>query len=171
MNERHESALPIPTSMERDSDGRLVSVAIDCARSWPAAAAPDAWLVAVDGSKLSLCAVTQAANFARRLHHGAMHLVNVQPWLGKEAAESELLYRGWEATATARSLLDASDAVWRLHVVMGDAAECIVELSNKLGCGGIVIGSHGLGAKQALLLGSVAYKVIHLSRISVLVVR
>jgi nucleotide-binding universal stress UspA family protein len=171
MNERRESALPIPTSTQRDSDGRLVSVAIDCGRSWAAAAAHDNWLVAVDGSKQSLRAVSQAVNLARGLHHGTVHLVNVQPWLGKEAAESELLSRGWEATATARSLLDASDAVWRLHVIMGDAAERIVELSSKLGCGGIVIGSHGLGATHALLLGSVAYKVIHLSKISVLVVR
>ena len=35
----------------------------------------------------------------------------------------------------------------------------------------IVIGSRGLGAAKNLLIGSVAYKVIHLSPISVLVAR
>jgi hypothetical protein len=36
---------------------------------------------------------------------------------------------------------------------------------------GFVIGSTGLGATEALLLGSVAHQVIHLSKASVLVVR
>ena len=68
-------------------------------------------------------------------------------------------------------MLSASALPWQLHVVMGDAADAIVALSAHLGCQTIVIGSRGLGATENLLVGSVAYKVIHLSPVSVLVVR
>jgi nucleotide-binding universal stress UspA family protein len=170
MNQTAERAMPEPTLTERDSDGRLIGVAIDCAQPLPAAA-ESAWLVAVDGSAHSLRATAEAARLAGLMKGGAIHLLNVQPWLGKEAAESELPRRGWAATTAAREHLDASGIPWRLHVLMGDAAECIVALADHLGCGVIVIGSNGLGATEALLLGSVAYQVIHLSKASVLVVR
>lgn len=54
---------------------------------------------------------------------------------------------------------------------MGDAAEGIVALARELGSRGIAIGSRGLTAAESLLLGSVAYKVVHLSAVPVLVVR
>lgn len=170
MNRPQERAMPKPTSTERDNEGRLIGVIVDCEQLAPSAK-ETAWLVAVDGSKHSLSAITQATTFARLMQNCVIHLINVQPWLSKEAAESELLSRGWEATTKARWVLDDSGVPWRLHVAMGEAAERIVHLSSRLGCTGIVIGSHGLGATQALLLGSVAYKVIHLSKTSVLVVR
>ena len=162
-------AMPAPTLTERDSDGRLIGVVIDCAQPLPAVT-DNAWLVAIDGSAHSLRATAEAAHLAGLMRGGAIHLLNVQPWLGKEAAESELPRRGWAATAGARECLNASGIPWRLHVLMGDAAECIVALADHLGCV-IVIGSNGLGATEALLLGSVAYQVLHLSKAPVLVVR
>ena len=54
---------------------------------------------------------------------------------------------------------------------MGDPAERILELANRLGCSGIVIGSRGQGVTQSLLFGSVAYKLMHLSQLPVLLVR
>ncbi len=169
MNSPQEQAMALAAT-ERDSEGRLVCVTVD---SDPplSSSADGTWLVAIDGSEHSLRAMTQAVYFARLMQHCAVHLINVEPWLSKEAAETELASRSWATTAKARCLLDESSVSWRLHGVMGEAAERIVSLSTRLGCTGIVIGSHGLGAAQALLLGSVAYKVIHLSRVSVLVVR
>lgn len=170
MNETQEQAMPVPALTERDSDGRLIGVAIDCGHSLPLAE-DNTWLVAIDGSAHSLRATAEAARLAGLMKGCAIQLLNVQPWLSKEAAEHELPHRGWEATAAARGLLDESGIPWCLHVVMGEAAERIVAMASRLGCTGIVIGSHGLGATEALLLGSVAYKVIHLSKASVLVVR
>ena len=129
------------------------------------------WLIAVDGSDHSLRAVAEAARMAAQLKDCRLHLVNVQHWLSREAAESELESRGWKATEKARDLLGAAALPWQLHIVMGEAAEAIVALSARLGCQTIVIGSRGLGATENLLVGSVAYKVIHLSPVSVLVVR
>ena len=165
-------AVPKPVSEERDDIGRLIAATFETGRPQPDAGSGNGWLVAVDGSDHSLRAVAQAARLASESRERAgIDLINVQPWLGKEAAETELPQRGWAATARARALLDAAGAPWRVHVVMGEAAPQIVRMAEALGSRGIIIGSHGLTSVQTLLLGSVAYKVIHMATVPVLVVR
>jgi len=68
-------------------------------------------------------------------------------------------------------MLDANRLGWRLHVLMGEPAACIVEQAAMLGSRGIVIGARGVTVGEALLLGSVAQQVIHTARGAVLVVR
>lgn len=165
------SDLPQNTAMnrvERDTDGRLVYVTIDSTP--PPTDQCNVWLVAIDGSPHSLRATAAAMRQASAMKSCALHLVNVQTWLALEAAESELLRRGLIATAEARRILDEVGQPWRLHVVMGEAAESIVGLADRLGCQGIVIGHHGQGVAKTLLLGSVAQKVTHLSALPVMVV-
>jgi len=152
--------LPVPITSERDNDGRLVGLAFD---SVPPPATPETnpWLVAVDGSDSALRAVAHAAQQAQTINACALHLVHVQPWLSREAAEAKLAHRAWLATERARALLDAKGHPWRLHVVMGDVAEGILHLAGQLQCSGIVIGSRGLGVTESLLLGSVTSKLMH----------
>lgn len=154
---------------ERDSDGRLVALAFD---SSPPLAVADAnpWLVAVDSSENALRAIAHAAEQAGRMKSCSLHLVHVQPWLAKEAAEAELAPRALGATARARGLLDANRLPWRLHVAMGDAAGCILAQSVQMHATTLVVGSRGLNTVESLLFGSVAYKVMHLSAVPVLVV-
>ena len=169
MNTPDQLALPTPSRSDRDSDGRLVGVTFEGgAQATPGGSL---WLVAVDGSDHALRAVAEAARLAGQIKGCTLNLVNVQHWLSREAAETELASRGWKATEKARALLAATSTPWQLHVVMGEAADAIVALSTRLGCQTIVVGSRGLGATENLLVGSVAYKVIHLSPVSVLVVR
>lgn len=161
---------PTPAHERRDDIGRLVAV------TWHSDDAVSAtgggrWLVAVDGSECSLRAVAMSARLVATLGGGEVDLVHVQPWLVKEAAEAELPRRAWAATAAARRALEAASVRWHLHVEMGEAAECIVSLSETLESCGIVIGSHGLTATESLFLGSVAYKVVHLGKRPVLIVR
>lgn len=160
----------IPIDTTRDSDGRLVGLTIDCGLGVTSTRS-NAWLVAVDGSEHSQHAVAEAVRLATKMKDCTLHVVNVQHWMSKEAAESELMNQGLTATDAAWVLLDKAGVSWCLHIVMGEAADCIVALADNLGCHGIVIGSRGLGATGNILIGSVAYKVIHLSRIAVLVVR
>lgn len=157
----HSPDLPVPTTSARDNDGRLVGLAFD---SVPPLATPEAnpWLVAVDGSDNALRAVAHAVQQANEMNACALHLVHVQLWLSREAAEAELAHRAWLATARARALLDAKGHPWRLHVVMGDVAEGILHLAVQLRCSGIVIGSRGLGVTEGLLFGSVTSKLMHL---------
>ena len=98
-------------------------------------------------------------------------LVNVQPWLSKEAAEGGLSQRGWATCVEACAMLDAKGLGWQLHVLMGEPAARIVELAKRLDSLGLVIGARGLTASKALLLGSVAQQVIHTARGAVLVMR
>lgn len=170
MSQVQPSTMPAPVRTERDLDARLVGVVLDSAQPLPGGP-QDSWLVAIDGSEHSLRAAAQAARLAGQASHGTIHLVHVQPWLSKEAAENELAQRGWLATAEARALLERSGIAWRLHVLMGDPAERIAALGAELGCRAIAIGSQGVGATVGLLLGSVAYKLLHLSQTPVLLVR
>lgn len=154
--------------IERDDGGRLIYVAIDSQP--PLADERNAWLVAIDGSPHSLRATAEAMRQAARMKSCALNLVNVQSWLSKEAAEEELLHRGWAATANARAMLDAAGQPWRLHVAMGEAAENIAALADRLACQGIIIGYHGFGVTRTLLLGSVTQHVAHMSALPLLVV-
>lgn len=165
-----ELHIPAATSCERDADGRLVGLVFDSEPALPAPAT-NPWLVAVDPSDNALRAVAQATRQADAMAACALHLVNVQPWLGKEAAEAELARRAWLATEPARALLDAAGRPWQLHVAMGEPADQIIALAGCLACCGIVIGSRGLGVTKNLLLGSVAYKLMHLSPHPVMMVR
>ncbi len=172
MTEIKSQDMPAPVSEERDDIGRLIAATYESSRVHPDAGSDNGWLVAVDGSDHSLRAVAQAVGLASESRASAsIDLVNVQSWLGKEAAETELPKCGWAATAPARALLDAAGVPWRVHVVMGEVAPQIVRLAEALGSRGIIIGARGLSSAQALLLGSVTYKVIHTATVSVLVTR
>jgi nucleotide-binding universal stress UspA family protein len=153
--------LPTPASCQRDAAGRLVGVVIDSTPALPAPAA-NPWLVAVDSSDNALRAVAHAAAQAGTVTTCALHLVSVQPWLSREAAETELAQRAWLATAEARRLLDARGQPWRLHVAMGETVEQIIALADRLGCSRIVVGSRRLSVPESLLLGSVTDKLLHL---------
>ncbi|MGE0384130.1 MAG: universal stress protein [Gammaproteobacteria bacterium] len=166
------SAAPeVPPSggSERDGDGRLVGLVFD---SSPPLAEPEVnpWLVAVDGSENALRAVTHAVGQVASMRACALHLVHVQSWLSKEAAEAELAHRGLSNTLRARALVEAGGLPWRLHVAMGEPAARILELAGRIRCNVIVIGSRGLTVVESLLFGSVADKVVHQSPIPVTVV-
>ena len=165
-------ATPVTPSLmrcERDSDERIVGLVYD---STPALHDADVnpWLVAVDSSDNALRAVAHAAQLAHDMRVCALHLIHVQPWLSKEAAEVELAHRALDATARARAKLDGAGLPWRLHVVMGDPAECILDGAGRFHVTAIVIGSRGRSTVENLLLGSVAYTVVHRATLPVVVV-
>lgn len=93
---------------KHDSDGRLVSAAIDCGQPFPSGE-DNTWLVAIDGSVHSLRATAQATHLAGLMKGCAIHLPNVQPWVSKEAAESELLDTDIAAIEAARRLDQTHD--------------------------------------------------------------
>ncbi|MCY7371498.1 MAG: universal stress protein [Polaromonas sp.] len=167
-----QEALPVPAIERRDDIGRLVAVTWHGAGARAGENAGSArWLVAVDGSDCSLRAVAMVAGLAA-LERTEVDLVHVRPWLNKEAAETELPQRGWAATATARQLVESASVRWRLHVVMGEAAPEIEAMADALGSRGIATGSHGVSAVDSMLLGSVAYKIVHIvKKTSILLVR
>lgn len=168
MNPTQISPIPPACASYRDADGRLTGVCIESTPP-PAGSAKNSWLLAIDGSKHAQQAVEEALRLADDMKAFSIELIHVEHWLSKEAAETELAERGWASTDEARRTLDAAGYPWRLNIIMGEYAESIVRIAKERACRGIIMGSRGLGAAENLLLGSVAFKVIHQSPVPVLI--
>lgn len=161
----------LPTGERRDEHGRRIALTFDSTLVRPIAPPTECWCVAIDGSRHSMDALSQAMQLAAESGVRTLDLGAVHHWLSSEAAETELACRGLATSADARALLDKSGFAWRLHVLMGEPAPRLVELIQALGSRGIVVGARGLSAVEGLLLGSVVQHIIHNAQGAVLVVR
>ena len=90
--------------------------------------------------------------------------------LGTEAVRRYHLDNGQYAAREARSLLKKAQLAFKEKLVVGDPAEAIVREAKAGRHDLVVMGTHGRGALQGLLLGSVARKVIAHSTVPVTVV-
>ena len=135
-------------------------------------------LLAVDGSKYSEKAVELAKQLAKASNDEVVvtHVTELLParFQTYPGLDSELdnetieLAKGYmadqeEAGIKARAELRSAQ--------YGGIARILTNLAEDLDAGLIVMGSHGRGDLTALLLGSVAHKVLHLSRRPVLIAR
>jgi nucleotide-binding universal stress UspA family protein len=137
-------------------------------------------LVAIDGSKSSLRALDYAVKQAQRLK-AALHVLNVQPPVETYGTVPAYLSAREHRELTmpaARDIVERAAAraararvACQQHVIYGDVAPTIVRTARRLGCQSIVMGTRGLGPIGDLLLGSVATKVVHLTRIPVTLVK
>ncbi|MGX2029903.1 MULTISPECIES: universal stress protein [Methylocaldum] len=137
-------------------------------------------LVPVDGSENSIRAVDhvlkKAAWYKEPLE---IHLLNVQHPLHGEVrmfldAEQIRAFHhdeGTKALESARKILDGAGLPYIVHIGVGNPAEVIVQYAKEKACDQIVMSARGLGSVAALLMGSVATKVIHLSEVPVLLVK
>lgn len=137
-------------------------------------------VIPVDGSDRSLAAVRYAAGrLAQATRHLEIHLLNVQPPLPSAAAtfiDSAVLRdfhrdEGVKALAGARKLLDEAGLRHVSNTIVGEPAETIAAYAEQQDCAGIVMGTRGLGHAAGLLLGSVAHKVLQLSKVPVTLVK
>jgi nucleotide-binding universal stress UspA family protein len=164
-------AQAVPTGERRDEHGRRIALTFESTHERPLAPPADCWCVALDGSRHSMQALTQAMQLAAESGVFTLDIGTVHHWLSPEAAETELACRGLATSADARALLDARGFAWRLHVLMGEPAPRLVELIEELGSRGIVVGARGLSAVEGMLLGSVVQQIIYNAQGAVLVVR
>ena len=139
-------------------------------------------LLPIDGSECALrgvALVISKRSLYAKPENLEIHLVNVQASFSHDVSrfinqeqiaafhqeESEKLMRG------SCALLDAAGAKYTCHHKVGNVAEEITELADTLNCNQIVMGTHGRGALTDLLMGSITLKVIHLSKIPILLVK
>lgn len=137
-------------------------------------------LLAVDGSPVSRRAVQHVVRMARQLaspsdlvlfHADAPLLQAVAIKLGAEAVRQYHEENGRAATRDARSVLKRAHLPFEALLRVGDPAEAIVKEAKRGRYDLVVMGTHGRGALEGLLLGSVARKVIAQSPVPVTVVR
>ena len=135
-------------------------------------------LVAVDMSETSDRAVRAARDLAK-LSGGKVTVLHVQerPLLVGQGGDQYDFERPQDVDALfakdSAVLIEAAVpfATDLRRAVVGHAAEEIVEAAGDHDAGVIVIGSRGRSALAHLLLGSTAYKVVHLADRPVLIVR
>ena len=137
-------------------------------------------LLAVDGSPMSTRAAKHAARVAAQLATPAqLVLFNADPpmmqavavKIGLEATRRIHAENGQHAIRAARTALKRAHVQFSERLAVGDPAGAIIKAAKAERCDLIVMGTHGQGALQRLLLGSVASKVIAQTDIPVTVVR
>lgn len=139
-------------------------------------------LLPIDGSDCALRALTLLLDKRSRYRNPEdldIHLVNVQAPLSHDVtrfASNEQVAefhreQSEKAMHGACQLLDAAKAAHTCHHLIGSVADEICQLADALQCDQIVMGTHGRGALQELLMGSITTKVIHLSKIPILLVK
>ncbi len=138
-------------------------------------------LVAVDGSDAALRALDFAARQAAAMTDTRLHLLyvrlplrvygEIEVYAGKERMAE--LARQEAAVILEGARRCAADKVPDVEVeqLEGDPAETIVRRASEIGCELIVMGTHGRGRLASAILGSVAYRVVHLSTVPVTLTR
>jgi nucleotide-binding universal stress UspA family protein len=136
-------------------------------------------LVPVDGSSHAERAVRHAIEMHRSGQVRELHLLNVQPalpghvgtFIDKPTRDDFHREEAEKALASARNLLNAAKIRFKEHIGVGQPGPSIIAFAEKLNCGQIIMGTHGLGSALQLVLGSVAQDVVRDSGAAVTVVK
>jgi nucleotide-binding universal stress UspA family protein len=139
-------------------------------------------LLAVDGSDCAHRAVTHLIEHlapalresptVHLLHvHAPIPIGRVQAHIGQETLERYYREEGDALLQPVAARLAAAGLHSVTHLHVGDAPMIIAKLARELVCEWIVMGTHGRGAVSAVVLGSVASKVLHLSERPLLLVK
>jgi nucleotide-binding universal stress UspA family protein len=136
-------------------------------------------LLAFDGSQPSKRALRYLLSFIEK--HGALtiHLINVEAkssaWdtcgLVQTAVDEHLEGVARQALQEAEATLGNADVSYQSHAFIGDPAETISAMADKLGCDTILMGRRGLSAVTGIYLGAVATKLLNLSSLPVLLIK
>lgn len=138
------------------------------------------WLVPIDGSEVSQHAVAWIEKHAADYREPPkIHLINVQAalpddigrFIDAETLRDFHLEAGTKALAAARYQLAAAGLTSEQHVLVGEASAAITDFADSHGCTLILVGTRGHSGLAGTLLGSVAMKIVHHSRVPVLLVR
>ncbi|MFC7007906.1 universal stress protein [Halalkalicoccus salilacus] len=136
-------------------------------------------LVPTDGSAGVERAIEQAAELAA-VHGAEVHSIYVlntanfaslpmeTSW---EGVSDMLREDGEEALERVRGIVEGYDVPVRTHLIEGSPSREIVDFATEEDCDLIVMGTHGRGGIDRLLLGSVAERVVRGSSVPVLTVR
>ncbi len=136
------------------------------------------FLVPVDGSPNSLCAVRHVIGEYRMRPDLLVHLLNVQrplsPYVGRfvRAAECRafLHERAQLALQPAQALLDEACVPYRAQIEIGDKVRVLAELAACLRCTAIVMGTARRNSMLRWIENSTTNQVIELTPVPVLIV-
>jgi nucleotide-binding universal stress UspA family protein len=139
-------------------------------------------LVPVDGSSNSLRAVKFALEEAKHAPV-SIHLLHVmaafddygmmRAYISKPQGDRLMKARAADILKRVAAPLRKAKVDFETHIAGGDTevASRIVDAARRLRCNSIVMGTRGMGSLGNLVLGSVATKVIHATRIPVTLIK
>jgi nucleotide-binding universal stress UspA family protein len=136
-------------------------------------------VVPVDGSECSLRAVRYLIAAHADGRRPQIHLVNVQvsmtgdvsQFVARADIQAYQHEHSDEALKAARGLFDAAGVPYQAHEAVGSVADQIVRLADALGCDHIVMGTHGRTPLADLLVGSTTLRVLHQTRLPVVLIK
>ncbi len=146
-------------------------------------------LVPLDGSELAECSLNHVINLAKNGAIGEVVLMNVvviELPLGAINAEDDMIGKGFDYRAYRDAYVNRSQKylenvraklssegikVTTKSVEAGAPAHVITDYASKNGVNLIVMATHGYTGMKSLLLGSVAFRVLHESPAPVLLIR
>jgi nucleotide-binding universal stress UspA family protein len=137
-------------------------------------------LVAIDGSTASLRALQAASQLARatggslllaHCHDKPDYYGRIASIVPKEKMEALQREHSEEFLQRAEEAMRADGVAYAKEILVGPPGQTLAEYAEKSGCDAIVMGRHGKTALSDILVGSVAMKVLHASKLPVLLVR
>jgi nucleotide-binding universal stress UspA family protein len=138
-------------------------------------------LIPVDGSEYSDRAIDYAVRRAElsskpiRLHllnvQTPIVTVNVKIFVSQESLETYYREEGTKALEPAIERLKSQNLEAVPHIGVGDPGKIICDYSAEKSATEVIMGTHGRGVLAGALIGSVAQKVVHLSKIPVVLVK
>ena len=135
---------------------------------------PTTVLLATDGSEYSREATEAAADIAVK-SGSELHVVHVWhdvPGFAHAFVTQELKRQGQEILdEQLKEIEDAGGTVKQAHLRGGRTSDEVIELSEELEVGLLVVGSRGLGTLRRILVGSHSEEIVHHARVPVMVVR
>ena len=138
-------------------------------------------LVAVDGSGAALRALHAAVSLATLGPYSSIHVVpaheaprvygELQVYVPPEKMRALQREHSEAFLDRAEAELKGTGLRHTREVLEGPVGRTIAEHAERIGCDAIIMGRHGESALNDILMGSVAMKVLHASRLPVLLVR
>ncbi len=138
-------------------------------------------LVCLDSSECSMRALEHAINLAKHCDSPMLHLVTaipepvvygeIQVYVTRERMIELERQGGREILRTAEERTKKAGVPFESEVLLGDIPRVLVGRAEELACDGIVMGTRGMGPIETLVMGSIAMKVVHLSKLPVTLVK
>ena len=138
-------------------------------------------LVPVDGSENALRALSYALKLAKENKAIGLHLLTVhqepviygeiQVYVSREKMEELQRNHSMDILQPAVDAAKAAGVSYTSEILVGETASMIVKRADELNCDGIVMGTRGMSAVGNLVMGSVATKVVHLTKLPVTLIK
>jgi nucleotide-binding universal stress UspA family protein len=138
-------------------------------------------LVPVDGSENALRALSYALKLAKENKAIALHLITVhqepviygeiQVYVSREKMEELQRNHSMDILQPAVDAAKAAGVSYTSEILVGDTASMVVKRADELNGDGIVMGTRGMSAVGNLVMGSVATKVVHLTKLPVTLIK